>query len=341
MKIFTLFFCLLASLPAFAEDEMPNASENLIVYNRILAKVNGKTVSVIDVMKRMELFLQKHYSHLSNNNVARYQFFSSQWREFLTQIIDQELMIADAAKLEVKVSDAEVREEILNRFGPNIMPTLDNMGFTYDEARQAIHDDILVSKMMWFRVNSKALTKVNSQDVKEAYKAYCEKNPAMEEWEYQVLSIRSSQKEASEMLARRAFDLLNTNLELAKVSEELKDENVTVTLSSELKADEKSVSASHKEILMTLSDNTFSEPIAQVSRADNSVVYRIFYLKKHSKRELPIFEKIADDIKEHLLQQAAGKENQLYITKLRERFGYDEKHMTETLPDNFQPFALK
>lgn len=347
MKIFTLFFCLLASFPAFAEEEtplqlqQPAEPENLIIYNRILAKVNGKAVSVIDVMKRMELFLQKHYAHLSNSNVARYQFFSSQWRDFLAQIIDQELMIADAAKLEVKVSDAEVREEILNRFGPNIMPTLDKMGFTYDEARQAIHDDILVNKMMWFRVNSKAMTKVNSQDVKEAYKVYCEKNPAMEEWEYQVLSVRSAQKDASELLAKRAFDLLGTKLELAKVSEELKDENVTVTLSAELKADEKTVSESHKEVLKTLSDDTFSEPIAQVSRADNSVVYRIFYLKKHSKRELPIFEKIADDIKEHLLQQAAGKENQLYITKLRERLGYDEKYMKETLPENFQPFALK
>ena len=35
------------------------------------------------------------------------------------------------------------------------------------------------------------------------------------------------------------------------------------------------------------------------------------------------------------------KENSTYITKLRERLGYDEKHMLESLPDDFQPFALK
>jgi hypothetical protein len=50
---------------------------------------------------------------------------------------------------------------------------------------------------------------------------------------------------------------------------------------------------------------------------------------------------MADRLKEDLLQQAAGKENSLYIVKLRDRLGYDEKRMMETLPPDFQPFVLK
>jgi hypothetical protein len=348
MKTYALLLttlCYLAPLYIHADEPViqHEEAEELIVYNRILAKVNAKTISVIDVMKRMNMFLQKHYPHLANSKAARYQFYSGQWRDYLSQMIDQELILADAEHLEIKVTDAEVREEVLNRFGPNTMPILDKMGLTYEEARSMIHDEMVVQRMMWFRVNSKALSSINSLDVKEAYKQYCAKNPELEEWQYQVLSIRSPQKEASEELAKRAFNLLQSNLDLQTVSEKITtpEETITITLSPEVQADEKSISTSHKEVLKTLTENSFSSPIAQVSRVDNSVVYRIFHLKKHSKKTVKPFEKIADDLKEQLLQEAANKENAQYITKLRNRLGYDEKHMLEALPKEFQPFALR
>jgi antitoxin component of RelBE/YafQ-DinJ toxin-antitoxin module len=349
--IFTLAsICCLASLacdevaPPTLEHE---DTQELVIYNRILAKVNDKTISVIDVMKKMDLFLQKFYPHLVDSKLARYQFYSAQWKDHLTQMIDQELMLADAAKIELKVADAEVREEIMNRFGPNIMTILDQLGLTYDEARKMIYDEMIMQRMIWFRVNSKALNSITSSDVKESYRQFCEKNPELEEWQYQVLSIRSASKEASAALAMRAFELLESKLELAKVSDQLKTpddmvkDTVSITLSPEMQADEKNISSSHKEVLKTLSENSFSQPVAQISRIDNSVVHRIFHLKKHTKRTVPSFEKMADQLKEQLLQEAALKENFTYIAKLRDRLGYDEKNMTETLPKDFQPFALR
>jgi TolA-binding protein len=144
-------------------------------------------------------------------------------------------------------------------------------------------------------------------------------------------------------LAIRAFELLQSKLDLTKVVDQLKtsDETISIALSPEMQADEKSISASHKEVLKTLSENSFSQPIAQVSRVDNTAVYRIFHLKKHTKRIIPPFEKMAEKLKEQLLQEAAIKENTQYIAKLRDRLSYDEKHMTETLPKDFQPFAIR
>ncbi len=349
MKISSLLAFLLCVSPLLAEESSPPAFEHeepheIVVYNRILAKVNEKTISVIDVMKKMDLFLQKFYPQFIGSKMARFQFYSSQWREYLTQMIDQELMLVDAEKLEVKVTEAEVREEMLTRFGPNIMPILDELGLTYDEARQMIQEDMLMQRMIWFRVNSKALGKVKSVDIKEAYRQFCEKNPELEEWLYQVLSIRSPDREASGAVASRAFELLQSKLDIAAVCDEIKpvqEETLSVTLTPEMRADEKSVSSQHKEVLKTLSENAFSSPIAQVSRADNSTVYRIFYLKKHSKKVIPPFTKVAEQIKDQLLQEAALKENTQYLTKLRDRLGYDEKHMVETLPKDFQPFAIR
>src|SRR5579871_780542 len=148
MKLYLFLLALCSSALLLGDESISPIAEfqepqELVVYNRILAKVNDKTISVIDVMKKMDLFLQKYYPQFAGSKAARYQFYSSQWRETLTQMIDQELMIADAEKLEVKVTDAEVREELLNRFGPNIMTVLDGLGVTYDEARKMIHNEML------------------------------------------------------------------------------------------------------------------------------------------------------------------------------------------------------
>ena len=163
MKTYIFTLASICCLAPLASDEVApptlehEDTQELVIYNRILAKVNDKTISVIDVMKKMDLFLQKYYPHLVDSKLARYQFYSAQWRDHLTQMIDQELMLADAAKIELKVADAEVREEIMNRFGPNIMTILDQLGLTYDEARKMIYDEMIMQRMIWFRVNSKAL----------------------------------------------------------------------------------------------------------------------------------------------------------------------------------------
>lgn len=328
------------TLPLPLNDE----GKDIIVYNRILAKVNGKSISVIDVMKKMDLFLQRYYPEHARSVFARFQYFSKQWRDTLSQMIDQELMLADAEHLDLKIADAEVREEVLTRFGPNIMGTLDTLGITYDEARTQIYNEMAVHRIMWYRVHSKALNTVNPHEIKEAYKLFCHKNPPFEKWRYQVLSIRSLENAIGESLAARAFELLEqkkVEWDALPVAIKPQQETVTVSLSPELEGDEKGLAESHKTVLKQLTPGTFSNPIPQVSRADNSVVYRIFFLKEHQRQEPLPFEKMAEDLKEELLQQAVAKETANYISKMRERLGYEEKHILEALPSDFQPFAIR
>ncbi|MBS0620299.1 MAG: peptidyl-prolyl cis-trans isomerase [Verrucomicrobia bacterium] len=322
----------------FADSPLMPEPENLIVYNRILTKVNGKTISVIDLMKKMDFFLQKHYPDLAQSKVARFQFYSTQWREYLNQLIDQELMLADAIVLEVKVTDAEVREELLNRFGPNLMEVLDQIQLSYEEAKEMVHDEMIVQRMTWFRVHSKVLSQINSQDVKEAYREYCAKNPPLEKWDYEVLSIRSESQEIGQALAHQASLLLQEKKAIAALPDLLKEGDVKL---ADFSGDERTLSKAHLDVLRTLAVDAYSPPIAQTSRSEGATVYRIFHVKRHEKSDLPPFNQIADRLKDELLGEQARKENALYIARLRERMGYDEKQMMEVLPPDFQPFALK
>lgn len=326
---------------AFDSPMLPTEDPQLVIHNRILAKINDKTISVIDVMKKMDLFLQRYYPEYVGLPAARFQYYSAQWKDTLMQMVDQELILEDAKQLDLKISDAEVRETMLERFGPNMMATLDEISLSYEEAREMIYTEMAVQRMMWYRVNSKALNRIGPKEVKDAYFHHCELNPAIEEWKYQVLSMRSASQDISAALAQRAATLLHAAAtDLLVVSEQLKDQaDVSVTVSPELCANEKSIAESHKSVLKTLSPGMFSAPTAQVSRVDGSVVHRIFYLKEHKVQHPPAFDLVSETIKENLLQEAADSESSQYLSKLRSRLNY--AFIIEELPDDFQPFVLR
>ena len=109
MKIkfcFQLLFVMLLPILSFAHEEKQS---EILVNNRILASVNGKNISVVDVMKKMDVYIARAYPEYADSNVHRHQFFIQNWRQTLDQLIDNELIMADAEKLEIKITDAEIR----------------------------------------------------------------------------------------------------------------------------------------------------------------------------------------------------------------------------------------
>jgi hypothetical protein len=339
----TLCCSLSADVPILPAED----AQQLIVNNRILTKVNGKTISVIDVLKKMDVFLTRAYPQLANSKTARFQFYMTSWQSTLSQMIESELIQADAEAIDLKVGDGDVREALQGRFGPNVMANLEKIKISYEEAWQMIHSELVVQRMNWYRVNSKAILSVNPQDIKAAYKEYCEKNPAYENWKYQVLSIRSKDKKISEELVQKAYHLLtNEKEDIAIVEEVLKndervDASTSVSLSPMYDVTDKEISESHKSVLISLELESYSLPILQVSRFDNSAVYRIFLLKQHTKTPVIPFEKIADKLHDQLVEKAIVKETDLYLSKLKDRFNFSEKYLQESIPADFEPFTLR
>ena len=348
-----LSFSFLVLSPLAHADQSPfsqDKNQQLAIKNRIVAKVNGKTISVLDVVKKMEVFFSRQYPQYANSPPAKFQYFSSQWKDVLLQMIDHELILADAEKLDLKVTDSEVRETLHDRFGPNVMGALDSLGLSYEEAKDMIHSELIVQKMTWFKIHAKAINDVNVQDIKSAYSVYCQKNPPKDLWEYQVLSVKAPSEEIAHQIADKAFELCKQSpSDIANVSEKIKasfepgapEQDFTITLSEDIKLDTKSISTAHKDVLLHLAKNSISAPVKQLSRADQNAVFRIFHLKEHTKTVLPTLRSMYDRLQSQLVQEAADKESRIYIAKLRERYGFDAHMLEETIPSDFQPFSLQ
>jgi hypothetical protein len=332
---FFLLFLFFSSL-VFSKEVDP-----IIINNRILVKVNDKAISVIDVMKKMNVFINRYYPHVAESNVLRHQFYASQWRETLSQMIDQELVLIDAEKLELKLSEGDVREKLQERFGPNVVATLEKLGISYEEAKEIIRTELTVQKMTWYRINAKAILSINPQDVKSGYKEFCAEHPPQDEWKYESLSIRSSDPNESESLSAKAFELLNQGKTgLLAVADTLKQKQeevskVSISVSEEFCVQDKDLSASHKNVLLSLNPDEYSKPIPQVSKIGNQIVHRIFHLKEHIKKQPPSFEEISNQIEENLVQKAIEQQSLLYLQKLR-----DNEKIQESIPADFQPFVM-
>jgi hypothetical protein len=343
-----------ASLQSAPSSLAPLSSEGrLVVKNKILAKVGDRTISVLDVMKKMEVFLYRHYPQYADVTAMRHQYFASQWKEALMQMIDHELILLDAEKMELKISDAEVRETLFDRFGPNVMSSLDKIGLSYEEARAMIHSELVVQKMTWFKAQAKAISSVNTQDIKYAYQKYCEQNPPKEEWEYQVLSIRAQSEEMAAALAQKAFDLCKESpSELSHVINTLQASNpqteesqepppFQISLSSPIVTEDKNLSHSYKEILSQIALNSVSTPVRQPIKGSQLPSYRIFHLKNHTKTTTPSLRSLYEKLRVDLIQNKMDKELGVYLAKLRNYYGFDAKHLEDAIPSSFQPFSLE
>jgi hypothetical protein len=338
MKNLALFLVVSFGLAAnpmidFSKDQ------KIAVQNTILSKVNGKTISMMDVKKKMDMVFHQHYSHLAHSNQARLQYYEVSWRRTLMDMIDNELIIADALDKEIKLTDADVREVMEERFGPNVLQTLDKIGLSYDETWKMVKDELIVQRMSWWFIHSKAMSSVTPQDIRQAYRRYIKENPAYSEWKYRVISIKTDQP--TDTLAHKVHQLLlesdqePSSLESALKS--LETAGASITLSNEYVAKTAELSDLHKACLAPLTPGCYSQPSFQMSR-DKKNVYRIFYLIAKNEHPVPAFEDLAIQLKNDLVQKAAVAESQHYFTKLRKHYGFDSPN---ALPEDLHPFSLQ
>jgi hypothetical protein len=332
---FGIFSSLTAALPSqFDEFSFEqNYPQHLIVNNRILLKINGKAITVMDVVKKMDLLFYQQYPDLAASTLARYQFYTSAWRMILGAVIDDYLIMEDAEEKKITVNDGEVREELERIFGPDVVINIDKLGMSLDEAFDLLKTDLIVQKMTSIMVRSKAMTDVHPIVVKQRYEKVRAENPPLNYWVYRILSIRGPNHET---VAQKAYQMITEQgVSFEKVTQSVEEEGVELTYSEEYKQKESDLSLSYRAILETLSAGVASAPVS------NQKVSRLFCFKGIEKMEPPAFKEVEEGIKRELTQEAMVRYNQEYRQKLRKLHGLTETYLSSVIPDDLQPFNLR
>lgn len=342
LQIFSLDVKSYADSMLFGQPE----SLHLVVNNRILATVNDKAISVVDVMKKMDMLFYRQFPEYTSSVQARFQFYQVNWKHVLNDLIDKELVMADAEENKLPVSGGDVRQEMETLFGPNIITNLDKVGLTFDEAYKMVLDDITIRRMIYIRVNAKAIKSVTPQVVRTAYEEFAKENIRPDQWEYRVISIRDKDETRGAEIANLVHRLMEEKISFEELPNQVKSNSIyhpstSLNISEEHHHTEKELSANYKEILLKMQSESLSDPVAQKSRSDKSTVFRIFYLKQMKPGGVVPFNEAEKIIKEKLIDDTISKETDAYLNKLRQHFHVHDTHLKEMLANDFQPFALQ
>lgn len=338
MKIF-FPLCIALGLAANPFLDFPREPK-IAVQNSILAKVNGKTISMMDVKKKMDLIFHQSYPNLLHSNPARIQFYETSWKQAFMDLIDNELILSDALDKEIKLTDGEIREVMEERFGPNVMQTLDQIGLTYDETWKMVKNELIVQRMTWWFVQTKALSSVTPQDIRQSYRLYLEQNPPYSDWKYRLISLRVDAE--NEPLSEKIYQILSESgkspEEMLPTLKQLEEPGVAISLSNEFVSKTQDLSDLHKASLDSLLPGCYSKPSFQMSRIDQKMVYRIFYLAEKTDHPAPSFDDLSQTLRNELLQKAMAQEWGNYLGKLRKYYGFDAQNL---IPEDLHPFSLQ
>lgn len=349
-KFFIASMCAVSQLPAATPSLSlfdQRAPTRVEINNRLLAVVNGKPITVYDLVKKMDMTFYQRFPEYASSVEARYQYYTVNWRNNLADMIDKELILADAEQMKITISHGEIRQEIETLFGPNVIENLDKIGMSYDEAHKIIEGDLLLKRMMGVRVHVKAMRFVTPQAIKKEYEEYAKKNIIPGEWTYNVVSIRENNPTRSATIAHNVHRLLTEeNVPLnhlkAKLAElGLGEDAGKVSISEPLQHKEKDLSDQYLKILSGLKAGQYSAPVEQKSRASKSSIYRIFYLKDVKESAAAPFAELENRIRGKLINEVIERESAEYITRLRDHFHVSDEQINENIPENYEPFVLR
>lgn len=310
-----------------------NLPENIVINNRILLKINGTPVTVMDVVKKMDMLFYRQYPDLSNSTLARYQFYTAAWRSILGAVVDEALIETDAKEKNIEITDGEVREELEKLFGPDVVLNLDKAEMSLEEAFKLLKTELIVQRMNAIMVRSKAMTEVPPMRVKELYEKKLTDNPPQNKWVYQILSVRGDDREK---VAQEAFRLINEQkMPFEAIVQQLQSETANLSISEEYSREEGSLSLAHKAILSTLSSGACSVP------SEREGVTRLFCLKQFEEGHPSSFNEQANQLRQELVQEASARLNKAYREKLRNYYGLTDAYLNAMVPQDLEPFALR
>lgn len=352
MKKNILLLILLLETSAFAAPRLSDpllytSEDNPVgVNNRVLALVNGKAISVMDVMKKMDMTFLKQFPEYASSPQARFQYYQINWRYMLQELIDKELILADAAETKVPLSAGDVRQEMETLFGPNIIANLDKIGLSFDEAFKIIQGDIMLKRMMMVRVNSKVMRGITPQTIREAYEDFAKKNPRKETWNYQVVTLRGKDATENAQTVQTIYAMLTEDkVPLSQLKEKFKDvassDKVTLSITDPQFHTESDVTDIIKNQIKDLEPGSFSQPFAQISRADKTTIFRIIFLKEKVPAGQIPYSEIENQIKDSLFEKGMSQESEAYLKKLRKHYAIHETYIDDMVPPDFQPFTIK
>jgi peptidyl-prolyl cis-trans isomerase SurA len=201
--------------------------QNVIVLDKVVAVINAEVITWSELYKAMEFEASPAVKAMGEQE--RRKLFRDNEGIFLEGLINMKLMLMAAKAANITVSEAEVQEamkSIRDKYNLNddaFKLAIGKEGFTMDEYKKKLMDQLAVSRMVDMEVRSRII--VNDKEVDE----YIQKNKdgaADEGYAVSMILVRKSDDPArDEERAKAAYAGIKAGRDFAEVAREYSDDS--------------------------------------------------------------------------------------------------------------------
>jgi len=353
MKLHIIFPFLFLSLGSMASanpmqlgqmaSSLPKSVE---INNRLLANAAGELITVFDVTKYMDIVMWKQYPEAFESPQLRYQFYMANWKYYLKDLIERALLLEEAKKMKMEVSGGDLRQELENLYGPNIVVNLNKMGQSLKEVEDSTRKQLMMQKLLAYKVHQPSLKYTTPKRVKDLYADYAENHQRDGFFEYKVISLRSKDSAKLPFVAEVSARLLEEenvaidHLKDALETQGLLSKGLKLSISDTFSHQASQVSDLYKETLLEMLPGTYSLPKHQTTK-DGEAVYRIFYLKNKQMPGAIPFEEAEAEIKKQMLNEKFEELSKKYLQDVAKIHHFDLEDTLKQIPESFTPYVLK
>ncbi len=222
--ILTLIYCLLFTV-------YHSLSYSAVLLDRVIATVNGEVITWSELRGNFDLETKKHLKEFKGEEKEK------KLREFekffLNNMIDLKLQLQEARRLGFSIRQSEIDSAITdikvkyNLTDESLIESLKAEGFTLDEYREQLQEQILASKLVKFEIRDNVL--IMDKEIEEYYEANKDKYRREEKIRIRQIFFSAnpediSQRSETEARAQEIIRMIKKGEDFAKIAMEFSED---------------------------------------------------------------------------------------------------------------------
>ena len=324
---------------SFVGADAAEAKKEIVADQRILASIRDHIITVGDVMKKMDIVFYQQYPQFRNSTEHRLQFYDSNWRAMLQELVERRVIMVFAEENHMEVGHGEVREELEELFGPNVLLTMYEARVSMDDAYDMIRQDIMMRRILHFYVRAAALASITPQKIKEVYQEKYENRAKEEKISWHILSLKAPEGPSVTQKIKAIVDALNHESSTFEKERERLPEGWDLLLSPLFTTEISQLSSTLRPVLEHSAAGIWSDPIQAKEAKKGCEKWSSYFVKERLKGERIPLNVVENEIQETLLSPLIQERRKIFIDDLIKKydvtFTFSEKEM-----ETYHPFHL-
>lgn len=317
-----------------------NVKQSIVVDNRVLATVRDQIITVQDVVKKLDMLFYQQFPQHRGSAEARYEFYQANWKTVFEDLVNRLLVLSWADERQFQVSNGDVRQELEEVFGPDVMINLYESGFSLNEVQEMIRADILLRRLLYFYVRLPVLAGISPSRVRALYEEKRHAEGCAELLHWRSITVKAKQGECAKKEADAVFNMLQKEkISIADVCKKI-PATIEVTASEQFQSVKNELAPHTYEILSKLPDGTYSEPASFVGKQNGQKGWRFYTVDKREQVPLPPIDQMEEALRAEIAQPEIAAKTKELFDSLHKEYQVNTVFSQDELIA-FQPFTFR